>query len=121
MLAAAVGIVLMGIVHMAGIVAGAADGLAAAEGIVDAAGAVDGLGVADGIVGAAALAGDDTKNSSPRIYTDRSLRVTIRVVAFFRGRETQPLGLKPGYFMLSAALKRRSSTALPAVVEGHLE
>jgi len=46
----------------------------------------------------------------------------MRVVAFFRGKEMRPLGLKPAFFsMLNAALKRRSSTVLLAVVEGHLE
>jgi hypothetical protein len=60
MLAAEVGIVLMGIVHMAGIVEGAADGRAAVGEIVDAAGAADGLVAAGGIVGAAGLAGGDT-------------------------------------------------------------
>ena len=74
MLGAEVGIVLMGIVRMAGIVEGAAGGRAAVDGIEDAAGAVDGLVVADGIAGAAGLAGGDTRifcQEFSRIYTDR--------------------------------------------------
>ena len=70
MLAAEVGIVLMGIVRMAEIVEGAAVGLVAGGETVDVVGAADGLAVAGGIADAGGLAGGDTRDSLPRIYTD---------------------------------------------------
>ena len=63
-------IVLTAIVRMAEIVADAVDVPVAAGAIVDAAGAADGLVAAGGIVDAAGLAGEDTRTSLPRIYTD---------------------------------------------------
>ena len=68
----AAGIVLMAIVRMVEIVEDVAGGPVAAGGIVDAAGAGDGLVAAGGIAGAAGLAEGDTRNSLPRIYTDKS-------------------------------------------------
>jgi hypothetical protein len=88
---------LTAIVRMAEIVEGAAGVPVVVGAIVGAAGAADGLVAADVIVDGVGLAGEGTRNSLPRICTDKHGRPRCESWSFVFLREKQvPFGFAQG-------------------------